>query len=231
MKETMKQRYKLILAVSIAILIGGALVANVIEAVGSIIIIIGIIGIIISLKVGSPSKDEQEAERLKNNVVVIAVNGIANDELKIIENPTLIRKDEVTHLMCHAIRYVTRNQVVGHEASLLGASFRVARGVSIRGGGIKGGSIKEDVTTTYGGTFVLTNKRIIFLNEQKGFESTIDTLGTIRSTEDGKVIITKGSESLILHLIIEQNKKDKITIVNNSAGVLIKAIQLIRQSE
>jgi hypothetical protein len=199
----------------------------------SIITVIGLAGIIVSiimkLKANKKSNYISDAEFLQIPIVS-AVNEIKDGILPIMDNPSLVRKGEVTHLICPAIRYITKNRVIGYEAGTLGASFRIAKGVTIRGGGIKGAPVRDDVTTTFGGAFVLTNKRIMFIDEQGGFESTIDTISTIRTTDDSKVIIQKGASSCVLHLIIESQKKNTI-VVNNAASVILKAISLIRYAE
>ena len=58
-----------------------------------------------------------------------------------------------------------------------GASFRIARGVSYRVGNFRGHTVtKRAVVPVSTGSLVITSKRLVFLGDNKGFNSRLDKL-------------------------------------------------------
>jgi len=178
-------------------------------------------------------EERERLERLESSEVVQAFYAIERGELPVFRNSPVIRKDEPTHFHCHALRYIIKNRVVGYEGGSAGASFRVAKGVTIRTGGFKGSPIRADVKDTFLGEFVLTNKRLVFIHGQQGFESTLDTIGIIKDFGEGKVLIQKGNNTCILRLVVEVNVKTGFhtCFKEGAADMIINAISLIREQE
>ena len=162
-----------------------------------------------------------------SNPVVQAADQILKGTLPVITNSPIARQGETTHLYCQAIRFITKNRVVGRTASTAGVSVRVAKGVSVRTGGIKGHSVYGDVTATHEGEFVLTNKRVIFVHGQHGFQSTLATLDAVSELPDGKVILQKGNTSCVLALVTEWDRKRVNPSIIRGAQVINQAISLV----
>jgi len=170
----------------------------------------------------------EASERYNASPVVQAANQIESGILPVYTESSIVRKDEITHFMCQAVRYITKNRVVGRTASTAGISVRVAKGVSLRSGGIRGQSVYGDVTGTFLGEFVLTNKRLMFIHEQHGFECTLNTLDAITEGDKGKVIIQKSNLSCVLHFVIAKDKKKGRLTTIDGTPILTRAIALIQ---
>lgn len=198
-------------------------------------IILALLGLLAYRKsVKNEQKKKKQADRLNEiymgSPVAMALLDISNGKLPVFNDSPIIRSGETTHLYCKAKRYITKNRVVGHTASTAGASFQVAKGMRVRTGGIQGSSMYDDVTTTYDGEFVLTNKRLMFISNQNGFESTLGTVSAITEAEDGRTIIQKGDVACVLNFIVAFDDNGESLIVRNgAASFLVKAIELIRK--
>ena len=76
---------------------------------------------------------------------------------------------EVAHYYAPATKIVTKNKAVGRTGSGAGVRVRVAKGVSVSTGGGSSRTVYGEVTETYSGAIVLTNRRIVFIHNQAGF--------------------------------------------------------------
>ena len=88
-----------------------------------------------------------------------------------IESCSLILKDG--EFACNEVQtYLTetKNKAVGSTGSGGGVSVRVTKGVYVRSSSGNSRKIYKDVTEKYFGSFIITNHRIVFMNNQKGFE-------------------------------------------------------------
>lgn len=163
--------------------------------------------------------------------IVQAVKKIERGYLPIITSPSIVKRDEITHLTCQAIRYITKNRVTGRTSSYGGASFRVAKGITIRTGGGEGHSIYGDVTSEFKGEFILTNKRALFIHGQHGFECTLSSLSAISGDDSGKVIIQKGNTSCVLRFVANTYNGQNRLLEWDCAELLIRAISLINNQQ
>lgn len=101
-------------------------------------------------------------------------------ELPIISQPVgiILREGELCHYQAPAMSLVIKNEVVGHTGGSSGASFRIAKGVTIRTGGYRGHSVRDNVSYKYPGIFSMTSQRIIMTGE-KAFEYPLSKLTTL----------------------------------------------------
>lgn len=123
-------------------------------------------------------------------------NGIflTTDELIGIQNgflPTLYASDillkpgELVRYACLATLFVTKTKSLGRTGGGGGVSFRVAKGVTVRTGGGASKTIYGDVTEKYDGKLFITNFRLVFLHNQKGFEQPMSKLTGLTPYSDG----------------------------------------------
>lgn len=102
--------------------------------------------------------------------------------------PVVLGEAEVAHFFAPARRYVTKKKAVGRTGSGGGVSVRVAKGVSVRSGGGASQTVYDDVTDAFDGLAVLTNRRIVFLAKQNGFDCKLSTISAILPEGDGLMI-------------------------------------------
>lgn len=108
--------------------------------------------------------------------------------------PVVLAEDEVAHYFAPARRYITKTKAIGRTGSGGGVSVRVAKGVSVRSGGGASNTVYDDVTDAFAGKVVLTNRRIVFMASQNGFDCKLDAISAIMPEGDG-VMIQAGAKS------------------------------------
>ena len=102
--------------------------------------------------------------------------------------PVILEEGEQAHFFAPARRYITKKKAVGRTGSGGGISVRVAKGVSVRSGGGASQTVYDDVTDAFDGLAVLTNRRIVFLAKQNGFDCKLSTISAILPEGDGLMI-------------------------------------------
>lgn len=102
--------------------------------------------------------------------------------------PVVLEEGEVAHFFAPARRYITKKKAVGRTGSGGGVSVRVAKGVSVRSGGGASQTVYDDVTDAFDGLAVLTNRRIVFLAKQNGFDCKLSAISAILPEGDGLMI-------------------------------------------
>lgn len=102
--------------------------------------------------------------------------------------PVVLSEGEVAHFYAPARRYITKTKAVGRTGSGGGVSVRVAKGVSVRTGGGASQTVYDDVTDSFGGVVVLTNRRIVFLAKQNGFDCKLSAISAILPEGNGLMI-------------------------------------------
>lgn len=108
--------------------------------------------------------------------------------------PVVLGDGETACFFAPARRYITKKKAVGRTGSHGGVSVRVAKGVSVRSGGGASQTVYDDVTDAFPGQVVLTNRRVVFLATQNGFECGLDTISAI-APEGGRVLIQAGAKT------------------------------------
>lgn len=129
----------------------------------------------------------EQIQRLENRI-----------ELPNVDTPVFLSDDEVAVYYCAATRQNVKNRVVGRSGGYVGGSIRIAKGVSIHTGGSMGNPVYGEVVTHYEGEMVLTNKRLVFLSSQKGFEVPYKSITTAEFHADSIVIQNKSQFYTVL---------------------------------
>lgn len=159
-------------------------------------------------KLKHAKKAVQDKEQEKKVIQAFDSGNIPHIETNLI----ILKNGEFASFESPAFMTITKNKLVGSKGSGGGVSVRVAKGLYVRSGSSGSRKIYKDVDETYPGTFIVTNKRMVFLNPQKGFEITYPKLTSVYS--DGN--------SLSLQ---SQSKGYNISVITPSVvAALIQAI-------
>ena len=106
--------------------------------------------------------------------------------------PFRFLKSERPLLILDGIEYgenKARRRTVGKTS---GASFRVAKGVSIRTGGYSGTPVHYEELVTYGtGCFAITNKHIYFAGDRKNVRIPYRKIVSLEQEDDGVLKVTR----------------------------------------
>ena len=108
--------------------------------------------------------------------------------------PVVLGEGEVAHFFGPARRYITKTKAVGRTGSGGGVSVRVAKGVSLRTGGGASQTVYNDVTDSFVGQVILTNRRVVFLAKQNGFDCKLDAISAI-TPEGDRLMIQAGAKT------------------------------------
>ena len=93
--------------------------------------------------------------------------------------PVILGEGEVGHFCSPARRYITKRKAIGRTGGGGGISVRVAKGISLRSGGGASKTIYDDVTDSFDGLIILTNRRIVFIAKQNGFDCKLSSISAI----------------------------------------------------
>lgn len=108
--------------------------------------------------------------------------------------PVILGEGEAAHFFGPARRYITKKKAVGRTGSGGGVSVRVAKGVSLRTGGGASQTVYNDVTDSFAGQVILTNRRVVFLAKQNGFDCKLDAISAI-TPEGDRLMIQAGAKT------------------------------------
>lgn len=147
---------------------------------------------------GSKASARKKAEQEDRNETYMSdqdLQQIQAGELPVLSSvPVILDDGEQAHFFAPARRYITKNKAVGRTGSGAGVRVRVAKGVSVSTGGGSSRTVYGEVTETYSGAIVLTNRRIVFIHNQAGFECKISALTAVTPV-DGSVVVQAGSKT------------------------------------
>lgn len=121
-------------------------------------------------------------------------------ESRIIVNPGIRLYDgEECYYKGEAQAYHEKNVVIGRKSSGAGVSYRVAKGLSVHGGGGGSENIRGQVGEKYDGIFYLTNKRVILNAMKYGFDIPIEKLDSANvDPKTGFVFFSEGKSYTVL---------------------------------
>lgn len=140
-------------------------------------------------KAGARKKEQRRAEADKAYMEDNELQQIEAGVLpSLVDVPVILGEGEVGHFCAPARRYITKKKSIGRTGSGGGISVRVAKGVSVRSGGGASQTVYDDVTDAFAGRVILTNRRIVFLAEQNGFECKLSAISAIMPEGDGLMI-------------------------------------------
>lgn len=90
--------------------------------------------------------------------------------------------------------FTEKEQVVGYTGGSSGVSVRVAKGVSVRSGSSKGKPVRQNVKKFNDGDYVVTNKRILFISQNDGFEFNLKKISATKMIAIDAFIIISGNK-------------------------------------
>ncbi|PHU40459.1 hypothetical protein CSX00_06110 [Pseudobutyrivibrio ruminis] len=102
------------------------------------------------------------------------------------------QEDERLVYVAPAKTFKDTNQFVGYSGTSGGASFRVAKGVTIRSGRSGGRAIRQDIRKFNDGDLIITNKRVLFIGKDDSFEFKVDKISTTKVIAVDCFIIQSG---------------------------------------
>lgn len=147
---------------------------------------------------GSKAKLKKKAAREGSNQTYMTeqdLQQIQSGVLPVIAGaPVVLVADEVAHYFAPAQRFITKTKSVGRTGNGGGVSVRVAKGVSVRAGGGASQTVYDDVTDSFAGQVVLTDRRIVFLAKQNAFDCRLDAISAI-APEGDRIMIQAGAKS------------------------------------
>jgi len=161
---------------------------------GLVLIFLSIAVLFGYLSYRSFSKNKRSHKEIDPMQEILENTSLTEETLEELENGTLpvvhtdkliLQPDEVCHYYTNATRLITKNRVIGYSGGSGGASFRIAKGVTLRTGSYKGTPIRGDVTEESPGQLFITNKRLIFVASKNNFQTTLDKITAIELYSDG----------------------------------------------
>lgn len=137
-------------------------------------------------KVKKKSKKEQQQEDELNYQMQKRMDAEAATFLPVEESPisVVLKPGEICYYQRAASVLVVKNETVGHTSGSRGISVRVAKGITLHGGGSRGHAIKQNVTYKFPGFFTMTSRRILMTGE-KGFDYPVEKLTALTEYTDG----------------------------------------------
>ena len=109
---------------------------------------------------------------------------------KVVNSPVILAQGETAVFACRAERVETKNRKLSTTGSGGGASFRVAKGVTLRTGSTGSKSVYGDVEMIHSGEFVVTTSRIVFVANSRAFEEKLSNLSAVSADGNSLAIMT-----------------------------------------
>ena len=91
----------------------------------------------------------------------------------------IMRNGEVCHYQNNASVVKTKNIVVGHSGGHVGASVRIAKGLTLHTGSSKGTPIRQNVSDYTPGMLYITSQRVVFLCEKNAFDKPYSAISAV----------------------------------------------------
>ena len=129
---------------------------------------------------------------LMSKEIIDMINGGKLPNINI--NNINLQEGEICHYIDSGYTYKDKTITTGYTGRSRGVSIRIMKGASYRTGGSGGKAIRETQRTTYGGTLVITNKRVIYISTKDSFDKTFDKITSVVELNNG-VLIQIGSAS------------------------------------
>lgn len=103
--------------------------------------------------------------------------------------------DEILIYAAPATTFKDKEQVIGYTGKSSGVSIRVAKGVTIRSGGIGSRAVRDTIRQSSIGDLLITNKRIIFVGKDDSFEFQVGKISTVKLLDGNSFVIQSGRSS------------------------------------
>lgn len=134
-------------------------------------------------------RKKQEAEEQRNRDINLFMDKLVNGNVNLTSSstsPIIPKKNEKTNLVMNNVSFLEARSVRQTIGGYGGPTFRVAKGVSFRFGGVSARSVSHDeIKKIDQGTLVLTNKRLIFLGDKKTINIDLRKIVAIEPFNDG----------------------------------------------
>ena len=150
-------------------------------------------GLAIFLYIKHREEQKIQAENLQHAIDTINNGGIAPIETTNI----ILKSGEQAYYQAHTYISETKTKAAGSTGSGGGVSFRVAKGVYVRSGSGSSRKVYKTVTERYPGIFIITNKRLVFISQQKPFDIPYSKL-TGLFKDSNNIGIQTGSKSYLI---------------------------------
>jgi hypothetical protein len=119
---------------------------------------------------------------------------IQGGSLPVVQSGIRLYQGETVHFS--ATGELLESQTVGYRGGTAGVSVRVAKGVTVRSGSIKGGAIK-DMVVVASGEFAATSARLVFAGNLKSFDVKLGKVNHIEKLDDGLIVHADGKARII----------------------------------
>lgn len=145
----------------------------------------------------------QKVQKEMRNAADLAANRLIQEELRLVSTGVLpvvsaqniiVRPGELVHFCMPAA--LLKNQTVGYSANSAGVSVRVAKGVTLRTGAIKGKAVKGLVPIAQG-ELALLNTRMIFAGDAKSFETPYGKITHVEKMSNGMTVHVGNSSHMV----------------------------------
>lgn len=131
----------------------------------------------------------KEAEALKERDINNFLNNLTSGQVNLTSStgsPMILKKNEIVSLVMPNVSFLEARSVRQTIGGYGGPSFRVAKGVSFRLGGVSARSVShEELKKIDQGTLVLTNKRLTFLGNMRTVNIDLKKIVAIEPYKDG----------------------------------------------
>lgn len=175
----------------------GGIIAGSGDKTGLILVGLGVVLVVVAVVNKRRIKRQKAARKEANKAYMTAqdIETIQTGGLPSVSDvPVILADGEVAHYFAPAWRYITKTKAVGRTGSGGGVRVRVAKGVSVAAGGGASQTVYDDVTDSFPGQVVLTDRRIVFLAQQNGFDCKLDAISAI-TPEGDRIMIQAGAKN------------------------------------
>lgn len=102
------------------------------------------------------------------------------------------QKGECIIYAAPAQTFKDKEQVVSYTGKSVGASFRVAKGVTVRTGSSGGRPIRGSVRNHNVGDLIITNKRVVFIGKDDSFDFSIEKISAVKILDGQSFVLQSG---------------------------------------
>lgn len=197
------------------------------EAIAPLIIFCTI-GMILMLKKPRVKKEYIPQKGFINPYVDVSLYHHMTEFPKVNYDNVFLQPGEILIYASPAETFIEKEQFVGYSGGSAGVSVHVAKGVSVRTGSNKGKAIRQNVTKFNPGDYVITNKRILFVSQNDGFEFDVKKISAAKMVAKDAFIIIQGNKQKnfcidnsqmqvafgLTTYVVESRERDITNIVN-----------------
>lgn len=131
-------------------------------------------------------QQELELQRKKDIEIVTGILSRGEFSLRTVSSPVILKKNEEAYLSLPNITLSEPRAVRVSKSAGTGASFRVTKGIAVHSGGGQSKSVShEEIMAIDNGTFVITNKRVIFVGSKKTVNIDLTKILAMNIYKDG----------------------------------------------